>query len=353
MEDQEVRFNENHNAFKNKIETIEKVENGDNIFVNNSNLSVGTKIKRAAMTKHLNYTNLNASDIALVNCGLNSILDLTSGSLTNQKFLFTKEEWTQIKNLFPHIAINDSSPRLNRIYRIFKDTNDMSECYWNAKDCQRYASSPKERLGYELIALTLDKMIKHPTIFTLSKPTPSEADIMIKVWADLFEVLFCNTGLYIRWGEKGLITQDDGRTIFKLDAKLVQLFDDEEYPVSCLEFAPYSGPKKIKSDRNKLLVEAKAIYNEVRGLQLSEENKSGLKIVNIQIMGLEAHVASLTLAADNLYVAKTIDSFMIPSTTSQLKEKSESLITQLHQYKVEKNKNHKSIIILAVYFKYC
>lgn len=82
-----------------------------------------------------------------------------------------------------------------------------------------------------------------------------------------------------------MITQDDGRIIFKLDAKLVLLFDDEEYPVSCLEFAPYSGPKKIKSDRNKLLVEAKLIYNEVGSLHLSDENKIDLKIANIQIMG--------------------------------------------------------------------
>jgi hypothetical protein len=49
------------------------------------------------------------------------------------------------------------------------------------------------------ISISLDKMIKHGTIFTLSKPIPSEADIIIKIWADLFEVLFFNTGIYIRW----------------------------------------------------------------------------------------------------------------------------------------------------------
>lgn len=49
------------------------------------------------------------------------------------------------------------------------------------------------------ICISLDKMIKHSSIFTVSKPTPSEADIIIKVWADLFEVLFFNTGIHIRW----------------------------------------------------------------------------------------------------------------------------------------------------------
>jgi hypothetical protein len=42
-------------------------------------------------------------------------------------------------------------------------------------------------------------MIKHTTIFSLSKPAPLEADVMIKIWADLFEVLFYNTGICIRW----------------------------------------------------------------------------------------------------------------------------------------------------------
>lgn len=49
------------------------------------------------------------------------------------------------------------------------------------------------------LSISVDKMTKHSSIFTLSKPTPSEADVMIKIWADLFEVLFYNTEIYIRW----------------------------------------------------------------------------------------------------------------------------------------------------------
>ncbi|KAG1049586.1 hypothetical protein G6F43_008094 [Rhizopus delemar] len=45
-------------------------------------------------------------------------------------------------------------------------------------------------------------------------------------------------------------------------AKLVLLYDDTEYPIPSVEFAPYAGPKKIKTDRSKLLVEAKTIYDK-------------------------------------------------------------------------------------------
>lgn len=49
------------------------------------------------------------------------------------------------------------------------------------------------------VYVSIDKMIKHTSIFSIPKPTPSEADIMIKIWADLFEILFSNTGIYVRW----------------------------------------------------------------------------------------------------------------------------------------------------------
>lgn len=84
--------------------------------------------------------------------------------------------------------------------------------------------------------------------------------------------------LRIHREEKSLNTGNDDRTIFKLDAKLVLLYDDTEYPVFSVEFAPYAGPKKIKTDRSKLLVEAKTIYNEVIGLDVNEGNTALLKI---------------------------------------------------------------------------
>ncbi|KAI8639630.1 hypothetical protein BD408DRAFT_421032 [Parasitella parasitica] len=121
-------------------------------------------------------------------------------------------------------------------------------------------------------ASSIDKMITHNSIFTLSKPTPSEADVMIKIWADIFEVLFYSTGIYIRWGEKRLATGDDGNTIFKLDAKLVLLCDNAEYPVCAVEFAPYAGLERIITDRSKLLVEAKIICDKVMSLNVNEEN---------------------------------------------------------------------------------
>ncbi|KAK4518286.1 uncharacterized protein ATC70_001638 [Mucor velutinosus] len=276
------------------------------------------------MMKHIKYKSLNPSDIALVD-------------LTNQHLLFSKEDWNQIKALLSTSPTNndliESWPALRKIDKIFKNPRDAEECYWNSKNYQKKALKFNEKMGYELISVIVDKMIKHKSIFTISKPTPSEADIMIKIWADLFEVLFYNTEVYIRWGEKGLDTGNDDHTIFKLDAKLVLLYDGAEYPISSVEFAPYAGPRKIKTDRSKLLVEAKTIYDKVMGLNVNEGNAALLKIVNVQIMGLEAHVMSVNTADDYLYIASSIDSYMLPSTVSQLKKHSKTIIGHLFDLK--------------------
>lgn len=86
-------------------------------------------------------------------------------------------------------------------------------------------------------------------------------------------------------GKKGLTGDDADRVFFKLGVKLVLVYDDTEYPVSCIEFAPYSGKKKIKMNRSKLLVEAKTIYDQVMGMDINKQNQDLLRITNIQIMG--------------------------------------------------------------------
>lgn len=50
-----------------------------------------------------------------------------------------------------------------------------------------------------IVCISIDKIIKHGAIFSISKPNPSEADITIKIWVDIFKVLFYNTRVYVRW----------------------------------------------------------------------------------------------------------------------------------------------------------
>lgn len=88
----------------------------------------------------------------------------------------------------------------------------------------------------------------------------------------------------INRGEKGLKVDKISSTIFKLDAKIIFIYDNDEYPVSSLEFAPYAGPQKIRNDRSKLLVERKALYNTISDLHITNEHAENLDTINVQII---------------------------------------------------------------------
>lgn len=53
-------------------------------------------------------------------------------------------------------------------------------------------------------------------------------------------------------------------------------------------------------------------------------------------LGLQAHVASVELLDDHLYLANSIQSFAIPTTASQLKKESKITIGCLFDFKVGK-----------------
>lgn len=124
------------------------------------------------------------------------------------------------------------------------------------------------------------------------------------------------------------------------------LYDNAENPVSAVEFAPYAGRKKIKTDRSKLLVEAKIICDKVMSLNVNEENAALLKVVNVQFMGifwlysltfyyktkyliylgLETNIMSVNLVDNHLYAANSIKAYILPSTVPELKKHCEAII---------------------------
>lgn len=112
--------------------------------------------------------------------------------------------------------------------------------------------------------------------------------------------------------------------------------------------------KKITTDRNKLLVEAKTIYGKNIDLNANEEYATLLSIVILQIMGkcltyyfikliifnvillgLEAHEMFIKNVAKGLYVYHTIETFMLPSTAPEMKKRATNIIGFLFDFKVE------------------
>ncbi|KAL9544579.1 hypothetical protein MBANPS3_007559 [Mucor bainieri] len=109
-------------------------------------------------------------------------------------------------------------------------------------------------------------------------------------------------------GEKALTSES---VLFKLDAKLVLLYDDEKYP---------------------LTVEAKVILNNVAKMNLTERNITSRKIVNMQVIGLETYLLALD-SHHELYCGRSIETFFIPSAIPKLKKEAENVVRNLYDYK--------------------
>ncbi|KAI7888823.1 uncharacterized protein EV154DRAFT_483771 [Mucor mucedo] len=153
--------------------------------------------------------------------------------------------------------------------------------YWNAK----FIFLKKFTCMINNISDSLDKMIKQGSFHRLWSLCVV-IDYYLKDGCDKQEVGACLFSLALFDEREDLITYDNDYTLFELDAKFILLYDDAEYAVSCTEFAPYAGPQKIKVDQRKLIVEGKAIYNQVMTLGIGEGNEAILNIKNIQVMAL-------------------------------------------------------------------
>ncbi|KAI9248345.1 hypothetical protein EDC94DRAFT_652747 [Helicostylum pulchrum] len=316
----------------------------DGIILDGIDKSVGTIIKQEAL-RRLGSCKSSSKDMSLVACGMNHIVDLTSGTLTGQKRFFPAGTWKKMKSSFPPpspVSVNPIEKTRNNLNVKFEralNKNDLEECYWKVKKLQRRAPTTNLKLSYNIISTLIDKVIMHQSIFMLTSPVPSEADIIIKVWADIFEILFYNSGLYLRWGEKVLFADDDNdddnmkKVFFKLDLKIVVIVDQKEFEVAALEFAPYAGRKKVAGDRSKLLAEAKTIYNSIIRIGIDESDASMLNIVNMQIMGLEGHQIAVRNVANELYVGNSLSSFTLSSVIKDIKNDATELLFFLFQFK--------------------
>ncbi|KAL0142797.1 hypothetical protein V8B55DRAFT_1409222 [Mucor lusitanicus] len=72
-------------------------------------------------------TNKKLEEISQQSCGLNCILDMTQDSLTNQRQLFSKENWSQMKALSSNPPFDNNLIQfrlaLSKIDRVFKYSN--------------------------------------------------------------------------------------------------------------------------------------------------------------------------------------------------------------------------------------
>lgn len=104
--------------------------------------------------------------------------------------------------------------------------------------------------------------------------------LIVKIWSTIFESLFESTNINVVWG-------DTANVGFKVDLRLCLRVDRKYYDISNIEFKKHENNNRLATtDSSKVLVEAKAILNQIlrhHNLDLEEAKKK--MIINGQICG--------------------------------------------------------------------
>ncbi|KAG2229906.1 hypothetical protein INT48_008281 [Thamnidium elegans] len=316
-----------------------KYKENDNIFVNESDCSIGTTIKRHALKLHHKYQQnepLSNRERKIMVAGLSSILDLNDVSVDSQLSLFTVSERNRITSYF--LKKYRLDPK--KMPKIFENTwiivCNVSKS--SVEPGQRYLrkllateSLSKEEINIlEMMKHFLDIMEDYPHLLMKEskKDKYTENDYFRVLWSRLFELLFSTIrNVRIKSGEsvpifstnnKAMLYLQEANIIgFKIDARLVLDIGDEEHDLVALEVAKDDNDTKIIQDNAKLLREAKDDLNNLIEI-VSTSYDEQVFTWSFQVSGegyvlcANCHISTSHIASDGLYVSIPQHSFHLP-----------------------------------------
>ncbi|KAI9258810.1 hypothetical protein BDA99DRAFT_514247 [Phascolomyces articulosus] len=301
-------------------QTIEVIEK-DGVYVDGVEVSVGTKIKNAAIQKHSLYQHLDPNCQSIICLGLNSILDLSAKYPERQTVLFNKTQWHDLTKMYPPRQLDGSSYAalgniLKPIFNAYKDRkpnkNNWISMFKEVVSLQsQYNPELEESLRDVDFCLyfyrSLLHLQKHHKYIFNDDVDKSEWDYIVKFWGPLLERLFVGTGLRLKWGDTVLTMKDIGTNgNFKVDMRvlndaMVQRYSEEGDLMVAEAAKGDPGSFKYQSDRCKLFSESKVIIDN-----LLLDNHDVDTLYCIQFCGLEMMIMSLSLPVNGLYVGNEV-----------------------------------------------
>ncbi|KAI8979883.1 hypothetical protein BDB01DRAFT_797874 [Pilobolus umbonatus] len=125
--------------------------------------------------------------------------------------------------------------------------------------------------------------------------TMSELSVIIKIWSNVFEVLFEEeSDIRLVWG-------DTKNEKFKVDLRLCFIMNSKYYDLANIEFKKNSGNQK--EDEGKVLVEGKTILNSLSKYHnLDIDTAKELKVIVGQFCGLKGVFKQIRFAAPSAYM---------------------------------------------------
>ncbi|KAI7848352.1 hypothetical protein BDC45DRAFT_541064 [Circinella umbellata] len=291
-------------------ETATEVIEKDGVYVDGLEVSVGTKIKNAAIQKHPLYHHLDPNGQAIICLGLNSILDLSAMYPERQTVLFNKKQWHNLTKMYLPKQFDGSSYAtlgnvLEPIFNAYKDKKTIIslQSQYNPELDESFRDVDFGLYFYHSL-LHLQKY--HKYLFN-DDVDISEWDYMVKFWGPVLERLFVGTGLRLKWSDTVLTMKDVGvNGNLKVDMRafndvMVQRYNEEEDLTVAEAANSDPGSSKYQSDRCKLFSESKVIIDN-----FLLDNHDIDTIYCIQFCGLEMMINSLSLPDNGLYVGNEV-----------------------------------------------
>ncbi|KAG2192308.1 hypothetical protein INT47_006424 [Mucor saturninus] len=170
----------------------------------------------------------------------------------------------------------------------------------------------------------------------------TEQDIVSKVWAPLLKTLSVGGKLVrIKLGESiSQYSQAEKQLqyvhtkhvkAFKIDIRFIYDFNGNEYDVGAGEAAKEAVDEtKILNDKSKLLREGKDVLDLMLHTVIPEDDAKKAIGHTIQIKGLCAHVISVYLNSNGLYIAKPLFKVHFPTSLLDLSDFCEGLKNIFH-----------------------
>ncbi|KAI8137207.1 hypothetical protein BJV82DRAFT_718396 [Fennellomyces sp. T-0311] len=297
-----------------------QAESTDSVMVSGSSETIGFTIKNEAITNYSIYHQSNYDRKTVI-----TIIDLDNIKNESQRLLFTDEQWNELQAQFPPPALpthrlyerqTKYEAHFNDISKFINNGN-FAAAFFTAHKREYKARDFDEATMYNVLALYINMWRYHAYIFDPNGPELSEADFIVKVWGPIIEAIFRDSSaLRCAWGEthcaaaKAPVCSEREQAIMKADLRVVH--NNAEYTTG--EFCKaVPSEAKVSTDRTKLLVEGKFMLNKLINVGITS-------VYLLQISALQLRIVALTLVADGLYAAHTIDTFHIPTSKTKLKE---------------------------------
>ncbi|CEG73464.1 hypothetical protein RMATCC62417_08843 [Rhizopus microsporus] len=243
------------------------------------------------------WKNLNAVERFMAELCLNSIVDLHDNQLMKAVGLDVQAiQDLQTKFMISNLTCPNVDKEVQQLMKKADKLSSLREKY-NLHITTSLTFGGDIRKKIEILAAVYKNFVFKKNDVKSWK-TMSEWSIIIKLWVNIFEILFEEEdGISLVWGD----TKNDQ---FKVDLRICLMLYSDKYDITNIEFKKNGGDiRATKEDAAKVLVEGKTILNSLSQYHnLNLQETKNIKVVVGQFCGLKGEFKQIRLVAPGAYM---------------------------------------------------